>query len=163
MYGFKIGSSCVIEKNGEYLLVTETKRKIRGLLGHAGGKVEESDGEMPESLRNCAEREALEELGKRVSVKSLINLYIVSDRSFHAAFFAEIVEEDVSKPELEHGYYDRDGIESSPEALRHSRVLQAIIDFEAGKSIDTPSTPDIEMLEEIAYDLRPNRQPVVLN
>lgn len=122
---------CLIEKDGKYLLVKETKEPVKGLWNIPSGKLE-----LGENIVEGVIREVLEETGYKVAVENFLGIY--QPKRDGAAYFLlfsgkyEKVTDDFCSDVSEQAWFTSEEImKFTPEELRSARVKMAISDYEA--------------------------------
>ena len=131
--------SNIIEKEGKFVIVKETKEVVRGKYNQPGGKLD--DGE---NLILAAKREAKEECGLDVEPEKLIGVYqtLLDDGRTVVKFVfnSKIIGGEIKTSE-EHPEVDFFSIEEIREInkkglFRSSSVIDSIEDYLNGKGFD---------------------------
>lgn len=145
----------IIEKDGKFLLVKETKEKVKGQYNLPAGRLQE-----PESLLETAIREAKEETGLEVEPQKLVNIGQKIDDERNKTIVVFSFKSEVNSGEIrtseEHPEVDYFSWKEVKELerkglLRSVYIKSALEDYRRGRRVD-PSLlkvfwkeiPDIE-------------------
>lgn len=133
----------IIEKEGKFLMVKETKERVKGKYNLPAGKLEND-----ESLIEAAKREAREETGLEVEPVSLVNVgqkvYEGKDKTLLIFTFHSKIKEGKLRTTREHpevDYFSYEEIEDMDKKglLRSVYIKPAVDDYREGKSIGLSS------------------------
>ncbi|MFP4150988.1 MAG: NUDIX domain-containing protein [Candidatus Aenigmatarchaeota archaeon] len=133
----------IIEKDGKFLLVKETKERVKGQYNLPAGRV---DG--PESLLETAKKEAKEETGLEVEPKNLVNIGQKIDEegdktvvifSFESGVKGGEIKTSEEHPEVD--YFSWKDIEEldREDLLRSVYIKPALEDYRKGRRMDLSS------------------------
>jgi len=140
MIQLKITCSSIIEKDGKYLLVRETKKEAEGKWNFPGGTLERN-----EEIIHCAIRETKEETGLQIKIDRVIGVYqrpTAPDGNNLVFFvFKSTIKSGIPRISKEHpqvGYFSYEEIKKleSKRLLRMKYIMPALDKCRAKRFID---------------------------